>query len=126
MFPTMWSALYKNKTPSSTDLKKIQSFMFCKWLAGDYRTIFDANLFNQYSDIPVENQYYLIKNKYAGKIRNIKYVKSEKDDVDESTITILCSHFKISVEKAKDYLQYISQEELKYLKELYDPTASRK
>ena len=119
MFPTMWSALDKNKTPSATDLKKIQSFMFCKWLAGDHRTIFDANLFNQYSDIPVENQYNLIKNKYAGKIRNIKYVKSEKDDVDESTITILCSHFKISIEKAKDYLQYISQEELKYLKELY-------
>jgi hypothetical protein len=115
----MWSALDKNKTPSATDLKKIQSFMFCKWLAGDHRTIFDANLFNQYSDIPVENQYYYIKNKYAGKIRNIKYVKSEKEDYDESIIDILCAHFKISTEKAKDYLNYISQEELKYLKELY-------
>ena len=114
----MWSSLDKNKTPTSEELKKIQSFMFCKWLAGDHRTIFDANLFNQYSDIPVENQYYVIKNKYAGKIRNIKYVKNEKDDVDTS---ILQKHFNISPEKAKDYLNYISPEEYQYLKELYAP-----
>ena len=119
MFPTMWSSLDKNKTPSDSDLKKIQSFMFCKWLAGDPRTVFDANTFNQYSDIPIENQYYTIKNKYAGKIRNIKYVKAEKSEADENTISILCRHFKISAEKAKDYLNFISADELKYLKDLY-------
>ena len=119
MFPTMWSSLDKNKTPSEVDLKKIQSFMFCKWLAGDPRTVFDANTFNQYSDIPIENQYYTIKNKYAGKIRNIKYVKAEKSEADENTISILCRHFKISAEKAKDYLNFISADELKYLKDLY-------
>lgn len=119
MFPTMWSSLDKNKTPSNEDIKKIQSFIFCKWLAGDHRTIFDANTFNLYNKIPIENQYYSIKNKYAGKIRNIKYVKSEKDDVDEKTISNLCKHYKISVEKAKDYLMFISDNELKYLKELY-------
>lgn len=117
----MWSSLDKNKTPSSTDLKKIQSFMFCKWLAGDYRTIFDANIFNQYSDIPVENQYFYIKNKYAGKIRNIKYVKAEKDEFDATVTGILEQHYKISTEKARDYLQYISDEELSYLKGLYAP-----
>ena len=121
MFPTMWSSLDKNKTPSSTDLKKIQSFMFCKWLSGDYRTIFDANIFNQYSDIPVENQYFYIKNKYAGKIRNIKYVKADKDEFDANVTGILEQHYKISTEKARDYLQYISDEELSYLRELYAP-----
>jgi hypothetical protein len=121
MFPTMWSSLDKNKTPTKEDFKKIQSFMFCKWLAGDYRTIFDANIFNQYSDIPIENQYYYIKNKHAGKIRNIKYIKAEKDEFDEGTVRILEQHYKISTEKALDYLNYISPEELKYLKELYAP-----
>lgn len=116
MFPTMWSSLDKNKTPTSEDLKKIQSFVFCKWLAGDSRTIETANIINQYSDIPIENQYYLVKNKFAGKIRNIKYVKLEKDDVDTS---ILEKHFKINSEKAKEYLQFISDDEYKYLKELY-------
>ena len=119
MFPTMWSSLDKNKTPSKEDLKKIQSFVYCKWLAGDHRTINTANIINQYSDIPIENQYYLVKNQFAGKIRNIKYVKSEKDDADENTISILCKHYKISTEKAKDYLNFISSEELRYLKELY-------
>lgn len=119
MFPTIWSALDKNKNPSKEDLKKIQSFVYCKWLAGDYRTINTANIINQYSDIPIENQYYLVKNQFAGKIRNIKYVKSEKDDADENIISILCKHYKISTEKAKDYLNFISPDELKYLRELY-------
>lgn len=121
MFPTMWSSLDKNKNPGEEGLKKIQSFMFCKWLAGDPRTIGTANLINQYSDIPIENQYYLVKNQFAGKIRNIKYVKSDKDDLsaDISMLSTLSTHYKISTEKAKDYLQFISVEELKYLKELY-------
>ena len=115
----MWTALDKNKTPTDADFKNIQSLMFCKWLSGDPRTIATANTINQYYDIPIENQYYLVKNQFAGKIRNIKYVKSEKDEADENTISILCRHYKISIEKAKDYLNYISQDELKYLKELY-------
>lgn len=116
MFPTMWSSLDKNKTPTKEDFKKIQSFMFCKWLAGDSRTLQTANIINQYYDIPIENQYYLVKNQFAGKIRNIKYIKSEKDDTDTS---ILERHYKISSEKAREYLNFISQEELEYLKELY-------
>lgn len=120
MFPTMWSSLDKNKNVSSDDLKKIQPFMFCRWLAGNPTTIKDSALFNIY-DIPVENMYYFIKNKYAGKIRNIKWVKSENDDIDENTITMLCDHFKISIDKAKEYLKLISEDELNYLKEMYRP-----
>ncbi len=119
MFPTIWSSLDKNKSPTSEDLKKIQSFVFCKWLAGDSRTILTANTINQYYDIPIENQYYLVKNKYAGKIRNIKYIKSEKDEANQAIISILEKHFKISTEKAKEYLTFISLDELNYLKELY-------
>ena len=115
----MWSSLDKNKTPTSEDLKKIQSFVFCKWLAGDSRTIGTANEINQYYDMPIENQYYLIKNKFAGKIRNIKYIKSEKDDSNAAMLSILEKHFKISTEKAKEYLTFISDSELNYLKDLY-------
>ena len=119
MFPTMWSSLDKNKTPAQEDFKKIQSFMFCKWLAGDPRTISTANTINQYYDIPIENQYYIVKNQFAGKIRNIKWVKAENDNIDENVINMLSLHFKISIEKAKDYLTLISTEELEYLKNLY-------
>ena len=119
MFPTMWSSLDKNKSPTSEDLKKIQSFVFCKWLAGDGRTILTANTINQYYDIPIENQYYLVKNKFAGKIRNIKYIKADKDDSNLAMLSILEKHFKISTEKAKEYLTFISNDELNYLKESY-------
>ena len=115
----MWSSLDKNKSPTPEDLKKIQSFVFCKWLAGDSRTILTANTINQYYDIPIENQYYLVKNKFAEKIRNIKYIKSEKDEANQAIIAILEKHFKISTEKAKEYLTFISKDELNYLKELY-------
>lgn len=118
MFPTMWSSLDKNKTPSTEDFKKLQSFMFCKWLVGDPRTLKTANEINLYYDIPMENQYYMVKNQFAGKIRNIKYIKSEKDEIDTS---ILQKHYNISAEKAKDYLNFISDEEYRYLKELYAP-----
>ena len=114
----MWSSLDKNKTPSEADLKKIQSFVYCKWLAGDYRTIATANTIKQYSDIPIENQYYLVKNQFAGKIRNIKYVKNEKE-LDNTDIELISKHFNINSVKAKEYLGFISQEELQYLRELY-------
>lgn len=119
MFPTMWSSLDKNKTPLDIEIEKIPSFIFCKWLAGDYRTIVDANNINLYYDIPIINQYFLIKNKYSGKIRNIKYIKNDKDDSYE--IQLLAKHFKITLEKAKEYLTLISKEELEMIKTLYEP-----
>ena len=121
MFPTMWSSLDKNKNASAEDLKKVSAFMFCRWLAGNPSTIRKAAEYNIYPDIPVENMYYSTKYEFAGKIRNIKWVKSETEDIDQNTIDMLCAHFKISVEKAKEYLSIISTEELEYLKELYRP-----
>ena len=113
----MWSSLDKNKIPSSNDLQKIQPFIFCKWLAGNPQTIFDSNIFNQYT-IPIENQYYYIKNKYAGKIRNIKYIKNDKE-LNNSDVDLISKHFNINIIKANEYLEFISNNELEYLRDLY-------
>ncbi len=118
MFPTMWSSLDKNKTPLDSEIEKIPSFIFCKWLAGDYRTVQDANNINFYYDIPIINQYMMIKNKHAGKIRNIKYVKNDKDE--NTDILLLAKHFRITVEKAKEYLTLISNSELISIRKLYE------
>ena len=113
----MWSSLDKNKIPSSNDLQKIQPFIFCKWLAGNPQTIFDSNIFNQYT-IPIENQYYYIKNKYAGKIRNIKYIKNDKE-LNNTDVDLISKHFNINIIKASEYLGFISDDELEYLRDLY-------
>ncbi len=117
MFPTMWSSLDKNKTPTDDDLKKIQSYIFCKWLSGDYRTIHDANIFNMYN-IPVKNQYFYIKHKHAGKIRNIKYIKSDKDEIN-TDVDNISNFYKVNSDKAREYLEFISQDELLKLREIY-------
>lgn len=118
MFNTMFSSLDKNKTPPSSDINKISSFIFCKWLAGNINSISIANEINKYYDIPVENQYFLVKHSIAGKVRSVKYVKSDK--LDDERLLTLCKHFKINKLKALEYMDLISEEELKYILELYE------
>lgn len=117
MLPTMWSSLDKSKNPTDEDLNKIQSYIFCKWLSGDYRTIYDANIFNLYN-IPVKNQYFYIKHKHAGNIRNIKYIKSNKDDINID-VNNISNFYKVNLDKAREYLEFISQDELLKLREIY-------
>lgn len=117
MFNTMFSALDKNKTPSNVEIEKIQSFIFCKWLSGSPSTIFKANEINMYYNIPIINQYFLIKHSFAGKVRNVRYVKTDK--YDSRDIDLMMKHFKISKLKALEYLKIIDKNELNSIRELY-------
>lgn len=117
MFNTMFSALDKNKTPTTEEIEKISSFIFCKWLAGSPSSIFKANEINLYYDIPMVNQYFLIKHSLAGKVRNVKYVKTDKHDSPD--IDLMIRHFKISKFKALEYLKIIDRNELNNIRELY-------
>ena len=119
MFPTMFSSLDKNKTPSNQEIEKIQSFIFCKWLAGSPSTIFTANDINRYFNIPMVNQYFLVKYSLAGKARNVRYVKSDK--LDSADINLLSKHFRITKQKALEYLKFIKQDELNHIRKLYEP-----
>lgn len=118
MFNTMFSALDKNKNATSMEINKIQSFIFCKWLSGSPQSIFTANEINQFYDIPIENQYYLVKHKLAGKVRNIKYIKTDK--INNPDIDILIKHFKINQTKAIEYLNIINKNELHELRKIYE------
>lgn len=119
MFNTMFSSLDKNKSASISEIEKVPSFIFCKWLAGNPQTIFTANDINRFYNIPMYNQYFLVKHKLAGKVRNVKYVKSDK--YDSPDINLMIKHFKISKEKAIEYLRLIDKNELQYLRKLYEP-----
>lgn len=114
----MTGCLNKKSNPTSEQIQKIPSFIFCRWLEGSPLTIQAANVINFYHEIPIENQYQLIKSVFAGKIKYIPYPKAQKIETLKK-IEYLSEHFKISLVKAKEYLDYISPEELKYIVDMY-------
>ena len=118
MFRTMTSVLDKRKTPSAQEINKIPSFIFCRWLSGNPHTIQAANLINMYDKIPMESQFHMIRSAFGGKVKFIPYPKNvtaENLHVRE----IVAKHFKITVEKAQEYLELIDEKELQQIVDLY-------
>lgn len=118
MFKTLTGAIDPKKKPSLEEIQKVPSYIFCKWLSGNPHTIIAANAINMYDDIPIENQYWMVKHAFAGKVKFIPYPKNQSVD-KLKTIEYLTKHFKISEEKAHEYLEFISKEELDYIVNMY-------
>jgi hypothetical protein len=119
MFKTILSTLDKNKTPPELDIDKIPSYIFCRWLAGSPQTIMAANQINNFhNEIPMINQYNMVKSAFAGKIKYIAYPKNIQEDIRKN-VQYLAEYFKISEEKAKDYLEVISDKELNMIINMY-------
>lgn len=118
MFKTMTGVLNKSTSPTDEDIQKIPSFIFCRWLSGNPYAIIAANQINYYYDIPIENQYNIVKSAFAGKIKYIPYPKKEHIDVHENVV-YLSKYFNVTEDKAKDYLEFIDEEELTMIADLY-------
>jgi len=118
MFKTMTGVLDPKKNPKPEEIQKIPSYIFCQWLAGNPHTILAANQINYYDDIPIECQYQMIKTVFAGKVKYIPYVKGATIDKQKS-IEYVSKHFKISEEKAREYVELIDPEELENIKKIY-------
>jgi hypothetical protein len=118
MFKTMMGSIDLRKKPTADEISKISSYIFCRWLSGNPHTIQAANMINMYDKIPVENQYHMIKSAFGGKIKYIPYPKNVTEDKLKS-IEFIGLHFKISEEKAKEYMEFISKEELKFIVDMY-------
>lgn len=118
MFKTITSVLDLKKNPSMEDINKISSFIFCRWLSGNPHTIIASNMINMYSNIPVENQYRMVKSAFGGKIKYIPYPKNISQ-AKQKQVEYLSDFFKISEEKAQEYLEFISKEELDNIVEMY-------
>jgi hypothetical protein len=125
MFKIITSALDLKKTPELEEIQKIPSFIFCKWLSGNPYTIGAANLINMYFDIPVENQYFLIKKSFAGKVKYIPYPKAESEN-EEKMIGYISDFFKISIQKAKEYCELMDRTELNRIVKMYEEYESKK
>jgi len=118
MFKTMTDCLDLRKKPTTEEINKIPSFIFCRWLSGNRYTIQAANIINAYDKIPMENQYYMIKAAFGGKIKYIPYPKNESIEKLKK-VEYLSKHFKINTEKANEYLELIDQKELKEIVTMY-------
>ena len=116
-FNDIFKALKKGRLPSDEEIKKIPSFMFCRYLGTNAITIAPANVFNVYhKQIPMTLQYKMIKEVFAGKGIYPKLLKKlTKEDENDA----LCTHFNISRERAKEYKQFLTQEEFNEIKEMY-------
>jgi hypothetical protein len=96
------------------EIEKIPSYIFCKWLSGNPYTIMAANVINYYNDIPIVNQYEMIRSAFCGKIKYIPYPKNEtQKELDD--LSVICEYYKISLEKAKEYKEFMSNEEKKLI-----------
>jgi hypothetical protein len=121
IFKTMSLSLSTNEV-SESDIKEIPSYIYGRWLSGSPYYIHVANLFNRYSDIPILNQFELVQNfsKYnlKNRIKYIPYPKgaSEKEIKD---IEYISKYYKCSTERAKEYLELISEKELNRLRTAY-------
>jgi len=116
-FNNIFKVLKKGSIPSDESLKKIPSFMFCRYLGGHQYTIRAANTINMYyNQIPVDVQYKIVNQAFAGKGIYPQMIKNKPED---KTLDILCKHYKINRELAKEYKQFISDEQLDKLKDLY-------
>lgn len=97
------------------DVGKVSDYVMCRWLSGNAGTLQLAQMFNVYHKIPLEVKIKVAQKMINGRVRYIPYPKSAKADEDEN-IDLLCEYFTISKAKAKMYLEFISEEDLKHIK----------
>lgn len=118
MFKTVAASLDKNARPLDSEINKIPSFIFCRWLKNDPRTLNAANQFNLYYEIPMVNQWKMIQNSFAGRIKYIPWPKTEKID-DSLIIKYVQKEYSLSHEKALDYISLMSDSAIQKIKDKY-------
>lgn len=115
MFNVFKKILNKSEI-TEEDINKISDFVFCRWLSGNPNLIGLSNLFNQYSDIPIELKVKIVQNIVGGKVRYIPYPKGTKE-TEVKDLEYLSEFFNISREKAQMYAEFIDKKELQKIKD---------
>lgn len=115
MFNVFKKILNKSEI-TEEDINKISDFVFCRWLSGNPNLIGLSNLFNQYSDIPIELKVKIVQNIVGGKVRYIPYPKGTKES-EVKDLEYLSEFFNISREKAQMYAEFIDKKELQKIKD---------
>lgn len=112
----VFKKILNNSEITEEDINKISDFVFCRWLSGNPNLIGLSNLFNQYSDIPIELKVKIVQNLVGGKVRYIPYPKGTKE-TEVKDLEYLSEFFNISREKAQMYAEFIDKKELQKIKD---------
>lgn len=115
MFNVFKKILNKSEI-TEEDINKISDFVFCRWLSGNPNLIGLSNLFNQYSNIPIELKVKIVQNLVGGKVRYIPYPKGAKE-TEVKDLEYISEFFNISREKAQMYAEFIDKKELQKIKD---------
>ena len=117
-FSEIFKVLKKGPIAKDEILNSIPGFMFCRFLGAHPITIAPANEFNKFhKQIPISIQYKMIKQVFAGKgIFPTMLKKTPPQD----NLDVLCTHFKISREQAKEYRTFLSDEEFNEISRSYE------
>lgn len=115
MFNVFKKILNKSEI-TEEDINKISDFVFCRWLSGNPNLIGLSNLFNQYSEIPIELKVKIVQNIVGGKVKYIPYPKGAKE-TEVKDLEYLSEFFNISREKAQMYAEFIDKKELQKIKD---------
>lgn len=110
MFQVFKNILKPGYQITEADIQKINSFVMCRWLSGHPGSLLIAQMINHYDKMPVDVQVQLAHT-LAGKFKYIPYPKSPKNI--EQNLDSLCQYFNISPRIAQEYLEFISEDDLK-------------
>lgn len=123
MFNVFKKVLNPGSSITQEDLDKVSEFVFCRWLSGNCSLLGIANTLNKYTNIPKELQLKFVQGVLNGKVKFIPYPKSLKKDInDETSLKAISYFFNISERESKMYLEFLTEEELEYIKEYYNDT----
>ena len=118
MWKTIFKVLDKNTYVKDEDISKINSYLFLRWLGNNQYTVLAANKLNQYSKIPMINQYNMVRDAFGGKRLYIKYPKSTSDA--DKYREAIAWHFRINPNLSAEYQQFIPEQELEDILSLYN------
>lgn len=112
---TVFKKILQNKDITDEDLKKVNSFVMCRWLQGNAGTLQIAQFINVYNKIPLEVQVLFVKSIINNKIKYIPYIKGQKTTEDD--LSAVSEFFKISRDKAVMYSEFLTDTDITSIKE---------
>lgn len=111
LFKVLNSCL-KGPRASDEDIAQLSSWMLCRWLSGDPRTVEIANALNQCTAMPIEAQYEFVRGLLYNRIKFIRFPKMPKT-VSSTQALRIAERYKCNLALVPELISLMSKEELK-------------